>query len=76
MPIYEYQCNECNTFFEFLHKTYDDEASCTSCGSKNLKKQFSSFAVSSSEGKEPELPPCSAGGGMCNPGMCGMAEGH
>ena len=46
MPIYEYHCKECNTVFEtFVSSSTDaDKVVCKKCASKNVEKQFSTFA--------------------------------
>ena len=42
MPIYEYQCNNCNHKIEVLQKISDDPlAQCPSCRQKKLKKLVS-----------------------------------
>lgn len=74
MPIYEYSCNACGKKFEALLQK-DEKAACESCGSGNLKKLFSSFAVHA--GTAPQVPDCSSGceggfnQGTCGSGMCG-----
>ena len=81
MAIFEYTCSECNTHFEYFHKNSEDAASCIKCGSKNLRKQFSTFSVNTATSKTGSMPDCSeipgmCGSGMCNPGTCGMAHNH
>jgi putative FmdB family regulatory protein len=74
MPIFEYLCEECGTKFEKLVRRAADAAAleCPSCGQKRLKQEFSTFAPRANGASQPaEAPPC-AGGGRCNPGMCGM----
>jgi len=38
MPIYFYECNECNERFDFLHIKSDDVAQCPRCGCEDLTK--------------------------------------
>lgn len=47
MPIYEYICNSCNKKVSIFHRTFSDlaELICPSCGSKDLKRIISGFAV-------------------------------
>ncbi len=74
MPIYEYLCQECgNKFEKLVRRAEEAEAlTCPSCGQKHLKQEYSTFAPHASNGHSPQpAPPC-AGGGRCNPGMCGM----
>ncbi len=50
MPIYEYQCSGCGKINEFLVKSArSTKLTCPDCGSKKLKKRFSSFAVGVSQ---------------------------
>ena len=65
MPIYEYACPKCRVIFNFLSRRLNPEGSptCPHCGSKNLSKQLSRFAMprglkepaakTGSEGDEP-----------------------
>jgi putative FmdB family regulatory protein len=68
MPIYEFACPKCRVIFNFLSKTVNPERlpACPKCGSKEMRKQMSSFAMprglkepsSSLEGDEdgPSMP--------------------
>ncbi len=49
MPIYEYTCKKCSKNFELLVRE-STVLECPTCGSRELKKEFSAFAVSSQEG--------------------------
>ena len=81
MPIYEYQCNECNSKYEVLVRTSsddDEKVSCPKCNSTKNKKLFSTFSASvSSSGPSGDYG-CSNGscgipsGGGCSSGMCGL----
>jgi putative FmdB family regulatory protein len=48
MPIYEYQCERCESHFEVLQRVGDDgsELHCPECGHEKAIKQFSAFATS------------------------------
>jgi putative FmdB family regulatory protein len=74
MPIYEYQCQDCNTKFEKLVRRAAEAAdvNCPSCGQKHLSQQYSTFAAHANAAPaRSEAPACPSG--MCsNPGMCGM----
>ena len=75
MPIYEYQCADCNTKFEKLVRRTAEaaEIDCPSCGQKHVSQQYSTFSAHANGSPAPrrEAPVC--GGGMCsNPGVCGM----
>ncbi|MBT8423211.1 MAG: zinc ribbon domain-containing protein [Gammaproteobacteria bacterium] len=42
MPIYEYQCNDCNHVFDVLQKISDDPLTyCPECGEQELRKLLS-----------------------------------
>jgi putative FmdB family regulatory protein len=43
MPIYEFECQKCNNFFEKFSKTQNDteETKCPNCQSKEVKKLIS-----------------------------------
>jgi putative FmdB family regulatory protein len=75
MPIYEYQCEDCNAKFEKLVRRAAEAADvdCPSCGQKHVSQQYSTFSARAN-GAAPsrsEAPSCP--GGMCsNPGVCGM----
>ena len=45
MPIYEYRCNSCGRRVSILIRGSSTEPACTDCGSKELTRLFSSFAV-------------------------------
>ncbi len=77
MPIFEYVCQGCgNKFEKLIRRTGENEGlACPSCGEANLKQEFSTFSAHASHASHGQAhqsaPPC-AGGGCCNPGMCGM----
>ena len=47
MPIFEYECLECNTVNEVLTRRGAKAPPCPECGSSKVRKAFSVFAVSS-----------------------------
>lgn len=49
MPIYQYQCEDCNEEFDYLVVHSDDTPTCPNCSSIKLKKQMSVFSVGSSK---------------------------
>jgi putative FmdB family regulatory protein len=53
MPIHEYVCNACRRQFEFLLlPAAKTEPVCPACGSRDLEKLMSGFAVSTRERTE------------------------
>jgi putative FmdB family regulatory protein len=72
VPLFEYECRECNSRFEQLVLTGDAEASCRQCGSANVSRLLSTFAVGGkSDNAVAESNPCSTCG-AAERGMCGM----
>ncbi len=74
MPIFEYICQDCGQKNEILLKSREQSPVC-SCGSHNLKKQLSAFAVS--ESSSGAVGGCADGScGLqrpsCSSGMCGL----
>ncbi|NQT24056.1 zinc ribbon domain-containing protein [candidate division KSB1 bacterium] len=74
MPIFEFKCNTCGTVSEMLVKGAYKQPVC-SCGSNDMKKLISVFAVS--EGQSSTQSSCSDGScalsqPACASGMCGL----
>jgi putative FmdB family regulatory protein len=61
MPIFEYMCGSCGEEFELLVRSSEQEKSCPKCGGKELKRAFSTFAVSEGGGSSP-----ACADGSCN----------
>lgn len=60
MPIYEYLCATCGAHFEKLQKSgVASEVVCPTCGSMEVKKEFSTF---SSAGSSSSAAGCFSGG--------------
>ncbi|MGE5681335.1 MAG: FmdB family zinc ribbon protein [Bacillota bacterium] len=82
MPIFEYQCKDCNTRFEILHKSSSNtsEVVCPQCNSVNYKKLLSTFSPSVQGSSSKTFEDSCAGGkcpaanpyGGCASGMCGL----
>jgi putative FmdB family regulatory protein len=57
MPIFEYKCSKCGAVTEFMEKAGGGRKHvCEQCGSFEMQKMFSSFAVGRSR---KDLPSCS-----------------
>ncbi|MGZ3613432.1 MAG: FmdB family zinc ribbon protein [Thermodesulfobacteriota bacterium] len=46
MPIYEYQCGQCQNEFEKLVLNTSEKISCPKCKSKKVRRVMSAFAFS------------------------------
>jgi putative FmdB family regulatory protein len=72
MPIYEYLCRDCHHPFETL-VTAERRPACPTCGSANLDKQVSVFAVSAgSADAAPTAGSCGTCGDPRGPGACSL----
>lgn len=45
MPVYEYWCNSCGKKLSLYLQTFSSPASCPHCGSREVKRLFSTFAM-------------------------------
>lgn len=78
MPVFEYQCKDCNNKYDVYHKSSTNlsEIVCPSCGSEEHKKLFSAFSASVSSLAAPSCESGSCGipapTGGCASGMCGL----
>ena len=67
MPLYQYQCQECDTEFETLVNR-GEVPECPKCASKKLEKQPSRIGIPQVKGAsvsgcgDLSLPPCGASG--------------
>lgn len=66
MPMFEYECNDCNQRFEQLYRSNEDTV-CPKCGSNASSKVFSVF----SKGASANLPSCEGSVPSCQPSKCG-----
>lgn len=71
MALYEYKCKECGVVSEHLVYSDSDKVACLKCGSENLEKLLSGFAVSVKSGSSPADTSSCAYGGCCG-GSCGI----
>lgn len=72
MPLFEFQCSECNRSFEKLVFTSEDKEGivCPTCSSSKVEIQLSAFGIGKTNGT-PNPGPSSIGGGGCCGGSCG-----
>jgi putative FmdB family regulatory protein len=66
MPIFEFVCQECRQPFEELVRSSSavEEVVCPSCGSRQVRKQISTFAARVTNSA---FSPSFSGGKACNP---------
>uniref|UniRef100_A0A7C4RQ14 Zinc ribbon domain-containing protein n=1 Tax=Desulfatirhabdium butyrativorans TaxID=340467 RepID=A0A7C4RQ14_9BACT len=50
MPIYEYQCNDCNQHFEYLVLRGQEPTQCPSCSGSHLRRKMSVCGFVSKDG--------------------------
>jgi len=55
MPIFEYECLECEQSFEHLERASSPEVACPSCGAQQVKRLVSICAVSSESSRAANL---------------------
>ena len=68
MPLYEYRCDDCQSTFEALAPAAQaDAASCSSCGSAQVRRLLSVFTSPRAAGSDGAAMPA---GGCCG-GGCG-----
>ena len=80
MPIFEYQCKDCKSKFEILHKssTSKEEVLCPECRSKNSVKLISTFNSVETNSSDFSNSNCATGScdipsnEGCSSGLCGL----
>ena len=55
MPIFEYECLECEHLFEHLQRATSPPAACPSCGADHVQRLVSMCAVSSDSSRAANL---------------------
>ena len=71
MPIYEYTCERCGGLTELLETAgRKADRSCDACGSKKLRRAFSTFAARSKSSAAPAVPRSRSGCASCRAGTC------
>lgn len=74
MPLFEYRCNRCNKITELLVRSGSEKPVCE-CGSDDLHRVMSTFAVSNNHGANSNGcvdGSCSLPASPCASGMCGL----
>jgi len=72
VPLFEYECQDCNARFEQLEYGQSGQTVCGKCGSANVKRLLSVFAVSASPSEKAaaDAGPCCA----CSPERRAMCQ--
>jgi len=73
MPVYEYECGDCNHAFEHFHRSSSEKApsTCPSCGGRKVIRKLSVFSSQQSTPGPCPLPErgacsqCCQAGGTC-----------
>ena len=73
MPLRDFTCNACGHAFEKLVRG-DDAPACPHCGSADLHRELSAFAVGAGGADPAAVPACGACGGA--PGACRFEPAH
>lgn len=70
MPLYAYQCSNCQKNFELLVGVVSEQSNlqCPFCGNKDIQKQPSTFSLGNSSSNSSDLNSCSTG--SCSTGFC------
>lgn len=71
MALYEYKCRDCGSVGEFLMDSSSEKPVCRACGSENMEKLLSSFAVSVKSGSPGGSASECPYGSCCGGGSCG-----
>lgn len=75
MPIYEYNCQECDEEFELLLRSADEEPRCPKCNTTAVERLLSVFSARATAKMPPcegSLPRCSES--RCRSGACPMSQ--
>jgi len=78
MALFEYKCKDCGAVSEVLVFSSEDTPACDRCGSENMEKMLSSFAVSMGSSRSADAGSCATGAcpmsapGGCASGTCGL----
>jgi putative FmdB family regulatory protein len=67
VPVYEYVCRGCERRFERYVRTWSEEVGCPHCGTAEVDKQLSTFAMAGSSTGNGG----GGGGACCGGGGCG-----
>ncbi len=72
MALYEYKCRDCGDVAEYLVFSQSEKVTCKKCGSENLDKLISNFAVSVKSGSSNSSGAECPYSNRCGGGGCGI----
>lgn len=70
MPIYEYKCSKCKKEFEVLIFNLSEKVECKFCGSKKVKRMFSTFGIGGKDSSSGNSKGDGSSCGGCSGGSC------
>lgn len=72
MPIYEFKCEKCNTGFEQLVMSQQEQVACPQCSAKQVSRLMSHFSKGGNSDSIGSLSGGMGGGGCagCSGGNC------
>ncbi|WP_028325598.1 FmdB family zinc ribbon protein [Desulfatirhabdium butyrativorans] len=72
MPIYEYNCNDCNHHFEYLVLRGQEPTRCPSCSSEHICRKMSvcGFFSKDGSGQTVKLPASTSSCSGCSSSSC------
>ncbi|MHC1784930.1 MAG: zinc ribbon domain-containing protein [Anaerolineaceae bacterium] len=78
MPVYEYQCLDCQTSFEMMRSFSDSDAvaACQGCSSHNTRRKMSTFFAHGDSRSTSNTSQNHSSGGCsgCSGGSCGSCH--
>jgi putative FmdB family regulatory protein len=72
MDLFDYKCLDCEDVAEYLLFSSSEKPRCRKCGSENMEKLLSTFAVSVKTSSSKESAPSCPYGKQCRGGSCGL----
>lgn len=71
MPLYEYECPDCEKSVEMLVRTPEEKVECPGCGTEKLTRLMSAPAAPNMNGAKSSSLPVAAGDSCGAPRCCG-----
>ena len=71
MPLYEYECSDCDQSVELLVRSAEEGVSCPECGNEKLTRLMSAPSAPNMKGSSQSLPVAGKGDSCGAPRCCG-----